>query len=160
MTKRTQEAHGAGDGASGRRKGGRPTKYTPELGDRICAWIADGNSARSACVEFGFAMSTLFKWLRDRPQFSEQYARACEARADTLAEEIIEIADDSSRDWSKDDEGNDVFNHEHVQRDRLRVDARKWAAARMNPRKWGDRQQVEHSGHLGVTHEQALEELE
>lgn len=126
-----------------RNKGGRPTKYTPALGDRICAWIAEGNSARSACEQFGISRDTLFRWLREHGEFSDQYARAREDQADTIADEVIEIAD------TEDD----------PQKARVRVDARKWAAARMSPRKWGDRQQVEHSGQLGITHEQALDEL-
>ena len=62
--------------------------------------------------------------------FAEQYARAREAQADALADEIVDIADgaDSSGDAA---------------RDRLRIDARKWAAARLTPRKYGDAVKVE-----------------
>lgn len=110
--------------------GGRPTDYTPELADKICAWIAEGNSARSACREFGFGMSTLFRWLRERSDFREQYVRAREESADTLVDDMREIE----------------ASEPDVQRAKLKCDNRKWVAARMSPRKWGDRQQVEHTG--------------
>lgn len=130
---------------------GRPSVYSEELADEICARIVEGNSARSVCKSLGIGITTMFRWLREKEEFRQQYARACQERADTLAEEIVEIADNSTGDWHEDKDGRQVFDHEHVQRDRLRVDARKWAAARMNPRKWGDRQEIEHRGLEKVT---------
>jgi hypothetical protein len=56
--------------------------------------------------------------------------------------EIIEIADDASGDYVTTSDGKRIVDHENIQRSRLRVDARKWAAARLAPRKYGDR--VEH----------------
>ena len=52
--------------------------------------------------------------------------------------EIIEIADDASGDYVTTSEGKRIVDHENIQRSRLRVDARKWAAARLAPRKYGD----------------------
>jgi len=88
------------------------------------------------------ASSTVFLWLKDHPEFSEQYARAREAQADTLADEILEIADDASNDWMmKNDPDNPgwLANQEHIQRSRLRVDSRKWYAGKVAPKKYGDR---------------------
>ena len=39
-------------------------------------------------------------------------------------------------------DGKTIVDHENIQRSRLRVDARTWAAARLAPKKYGDR--VEH----------------
>src|SRR5258706_80370 len=72
----------------------------------------------------------------------DQYARAREEQADKLFREIIEIADDKSGDCITTSDGKPIVDHENIQRSRLRVDARKWAAARLAPRKYGDR--VEH----------------
>jgi hypothetical protein len=63
-----------------------------------------------------------------------------------LAEEIITIADDSSGDVIVDDDGNEQTNHERVARSRLRVDARKWYASKLAPKRYGDK----------VTHEQNI----
>src|SRR5260370_40206331 len=75
------------------------------------------------------------KSLRD---FRDQYARAREEQADKLFREIIEIADDASGDYVTTSDGKTIVDHENIQRSRLRVDARKWAAARLAPKKYGD----------------------
>jgi len=64
------------------------------------------------------------------------HARA--EQADKLFREIIEIADDASGDYVTTSDGKRIVDHENIQRSRLRVDARKWAAARLAPKKYGD----------------------
>jgi hypothetical protein len=71
--------------------------------------------------------------------FLERYTRAREAQAHKLFREIIEIADDASGDYVTTRDGKNIVDHENIQRSRLRVDARKWAAARLAPKKYGDR---------------------
>jgi len=73
------------------------------------------------------------------------YARAREAQAEVLADEIVEIADDSSEDFifaeGEDQDGKGAkkyVNKEYVKRSALRVDARKWVAAKLLPKKYGD----------------------
>src|SRR5258708_32882014 len=61
--------------------------------------------------------------------FRDQYARAREEQADKLFREIIEIADEASGDYVTTSDGKRIVDHENIQRSRLRVDARKWAAA-------------------------------
>ena len=39
--------------------------------------------------------STVFRWLAENAEFREQYAHAREQQADTLADEIISIADEA-----------------------------------------------------------------
>jgi len=86
--------------------------------------------------------STVHLWLANIEGFSDQYARACEIRADVYADQILEIADDASRDWvtKKNPDGStyQVFDGEHVQRARLRIDSRKWLMSKMAPKKYGD----------------------
>ena len=60
----------------------------------------------------------------------------------TSQAQLIDTADDASRDYVATSDGKRIVDHENIQRSRLRVDARKWAAARLAPRKYGDR--VEH----------------
>jgi hypothetical protein len=63
-------------------------------------------------------------------------------RAERMAEEILDIADDGSNDWiEREQDGRTVIvaDHEHIQRSKLRVDARKWLMAKMLPKKYGDR---------------------
>jgi hypothetical protein len=125
---------------------GRPSLYTPELAAAICARLADGESLKSICSDEAMpSKSSVYLWLQEKPKFSELYARAKEDSADALADEILEISDNAKNDWmqrhGKDDAGW-VANGEHIQRSRLRVDARKWIASKLKPKKYGEKLDV------------------
>lgn len=118
----------------------RPTDYTSELAGVICGQIAEGRSLRAVCEADNMPdKSTVFRWLAKDQAFRDQYARAREAQADAMAEEILEIADDSSGDVTEDSQGNERANSEFVNRSRLRVDARKWLLSKMAPKKYGEK---------------------
>lgn len=136
---------------------GQPSAYTPELAAKVCEHIANGLSLRAiAAMPDMPATSTIMAWLDGaRPEFSEQYARAREAQADKMAEDIIAIADEectmiraSKHGLDGDDDGMQevVFDTTAVARNRLRVDARKWLASKLAPKKYGDKIQNEHTG--------------
>lgn len=133
---------------------GRPSLFTAELAAAICERISLGESLRSICRDEKMpAQSTVFRWLSQDAAFSEQYARAKEESADTLADEILEIADDATNDWMErhgDGDAGWIANGEHIQRSRLRVDARKWVAAKLKPKKYGERQTIEHEGGVNL----------
>lgn len=123
---------------------GRPSDYTPELAAKICERIADGESLKAICSGDDMpSKASVYLWLTKHPEFSDMYVRAREDQADTLADEIIEIADDATRDTIVDDDGNETCNSEWINRSRLRVDARKWIAAKLKPKKYGER--IDHS---------------
>ena len=108
----------------------------PEKIAAILALISSGKSVRKACAEIGVPDPTFLLWV-EQEGISEQYARAMEKRADAVFEDIIEIADNPDP-------------NADVQRDKLRVDSRKWAVARMAPRKYGDRLDLNHGGDMKV----------
>ncbi len=117
------------------KKMGRPSDYNEEIADWICAELAMGKSLRTICLSPAMpGRETVFRWLRQRDTFRDQYARAKAEAADALFEDILDIADDASGDY--DEEGR--FRPENVQRARLRIDARKWMMAKMKPKKYGD----------------------
>ena len=125
-----------------KRKKGRPSLYTEALAVKICLRLAEGESLRKICEAKGMpSAETVRRWLLDDEDFCAQYVRAREVQADRFAEEILEIADDASDDWTVGKEDKKVVDHEHVQRSRLRVDTRKWLMARMAPKKYGDKMQ-------------------
>lgn len=132
--------------------GGRPSKYTEKLAGEICELIASGMSLREICRTRDDipAMSTVFKWLSENSKFSEQYTRAREVMAETMADEILEIADDGTNDWveraDKNGEVRVVADADHISRSRLRVDSRKWLLSKMMPKKYGDKVSTEVSG--------------
>ncbi len=68
-------------------------------------------------------------------------------QADALFDEALEIADEASGDWTTDKNGKLALDHEHVQRSRLRVDTRKWAAGKLAPKRYGDK--IQHTGEGG-----------
>jgi hypothetical protein len=92
---------------------------------------------------------TLFSWLRKYPEFLKQYEAAKAESADALTEEMLDIADDGTNDWMEvhDKDGECIgykVNGEHVQRSRLRVETRKWIAAKLKPKKYGDKVDLNH----------------
>lgn len=107
--------------------------------DRIISEIEKGNPLRHALHLKDMPSSqTFFKWIANDEIKSKRYARACEVRADQIFEEILEIADDPREDAIVTDNGI-VMNTEFVQRSKLRIDARKWMLAKMNPKKYGEK---------------------
>lgn len=130
--------------------GGRPSTYTQELADRICEGIALGSSLRTVLTGDDMpVMSTVFKWIREHEEFSNQYARACEERTEAMSEDLLDIADDGSNDWMEVHKGDTeawVTNGEALQRSRLRVDTRKWLMSKMKPKKYGDKIDVTSGG--------------
>lgn len=124
--------------------GGRPSSYTQELADAICADLSMGTSLRTVCKSDDMpSIATVFNWFRKYPEFLEQYTRAKEESADAMAEDILDIADDATNDYmmrtGKDDTESYQLNGEHIQRSRLRVESRKWLMAKMKPKRYGDK---------------------
>ena len=107
--------------------------------DAICAGISLGKSTRAMCIEAGISQRMLWNWLASSAELMEQYLRAKELCVDAYAEEIIEISDDRSQDLHVDEKGREVTNREAIARTQLRIDARKWYASRLAPKKYGDK---------------------
>lgn len=119
---------------------GRTVAEMQQLSAEILGGIASGKSLRALLKAPGMpSMPTLFAWLKADREFHALYARAREAQAEGYADEIADIADQAA--------GLDAAG---VNAARLRVDARKWIAAKLLPRKYGDHVNIEHSGALSV----------
>lgn len=104
--------------------GGRPTEYTEELADEICRRIMEGESLKHITDGDDMpARSSVHLWLANNGVFSDKYARAKENQADTLADELIDLADNAT----------------DVNKARLQIDTRKWAASKLKPKKYGDK---------------------
>ena len=110
----------------------------PENAELICDRLADGYTLRQIAKELDCSPGSITDWVRADDQFAVRYTRAMELRADRMAEEIQEIADDGTNDWMEREGVAVGIDHEHIQRSKLRVDARKWLMAKMAPRKYGD----------------------
>ena len=128
------------------KKNGRPTTYTPELGDRICDEIMKsemGLFGLSEKYDWFPAPSSVYLWLTQYPNFSERYRACKEAQQDMMAESIIKIADDSSQDEIFSPNGNRIENREFTSRSKLRVETRMWLMERLAPKKYGKQVEAE-----------------
>ena len=125
------------------KKIGRPSSYNKQIGLVICNRIADGESLRKICSFDGMPSKTsVLRWLADEAnkEFRTQYAHAREMQADSLFDEMIDIADEIQDDTYIDSNGNERTSNEVVQRSRLRIDTRKWIAGKLRPKVYGDKQ--------------------
>lgn len=124
---------------------GRASDFTQATADAICEGLIEGRSLRSICLADDMpSASTVCRWLAVNEEFRQQYAQARDAQADTLADEMLDIADDGSNDWMErhDDEGGNIGwreNGEAIGRSKVRIDTRKWIASKLKPKKYGDR---------------------
>lgn len=99
------------------------------------------------------SQDTIYRWVLNNPEFSERYAEARDIGLDIMADDLLDIADDGSNDWTErfDRDGNSIgwkVNGEAILRSRLRVDTRKWYLSKLAPKRYGDR--IEHVGANGL----------
>ncbi len=87
---------------------------------------------------------TVYQWVLHKPEFAKKYRAAREMQQERHLEEIKEISDDGINDTYIDEDGNERTNHDVIARSKLRVDTRKWIMARMSPRKYGDKVDLNH----------------
>jgi len=106
---------------------GRPTKYTEILADDICERIAKGKSLINICGELNLSYSQVMVWLKKYPDFTDNYARAREAQADWYADEIISVIDNAKSDRNE------------IERAKVKIEALKWVASKLKPKKYGDK---------------------
>lgn len=113
-------------------------KFTQEVADEICNRIAEGESLRAICNDAHIPhTATVKRWLinDEYEDFRAQYTRAREEQTETFVDQIVSIADEE----------------DDPQRARVRIDARKWVASKLKPKKYGDRITNEHTGQINVT---------
>lgn len=134
---------------------GNTTTFTQEIADKICEEIATSSkSLRTICKGKDMpAVRTVLSWLSEGDKtdakeefrrFLHQYTRAREQQADFLAEEMLEISEHTEEDHT-------AFTGINViQRDKLRIETRKWIASKLKPKKYGDRLDLNHAGDISI----------
>lgn len=125
---------------------GRPTKYSERLADEICFAISRSTFGLYTLCKRNPqwpSQKVLFEWLSKYDYFREGYNKAKTIQAEFLVDQIVEIADDTKNDTLETGLGTTVPNGANVQRSRLRVDARKWVASKLFPKKFSDRMEIE-----------------
>ncbi len=115
-------------------------RYSPEIAKEILDRLAAGESLLGMCREEHLPdESSVRGWVTyDYNGFRKPYQVARDCGLDTMADSLLEIADDSRNDYME-KEGKTVLNSENIARSRLRVDTRKWYMAKLAPKRYGDR---------------------
>jgi hypothetical protein len=133
-------------------KTGRPSTYTTEIADEICSRLSQGEPLRAICRDEGMpAWRTVYGWMAASDDLSTRIAHAREIGEESLAQECLDIADNAANDWMEkhDKDGAAVgwqLNGDHVQRSKLRIETRLKLLAKWNPKKWGEKVDLNHGG--------------
>lgn len=127
-------------------KGGRPSKYTPELVEEICQRIGSGEPLAVICRDDHMPdQATVWRWEQRMPEVSQAIARAREDGWDYIAYRCRLTARGDAGGESKSD----------VKRDKLIIETDLKLLAKWDPKRYGDRQQIEHSGSIASTSDPA-----
>lgn len=126
----------------------RPSGFTEEIAELICERLASGESLLKICEDSEAGMppqTTVFNWLHSHPSFLENYMRARESWAHAEFQRMMEIADTPQMGEKTElSEGKlKITTGDMTEHRRLQIETRKWALARMFPKKYGDRQAVD-----------------
>lgn len=89
---------------------------------------------------------TVLRWLETNPDFATRYARARQVQGDLMDEKILEEAEKTTP--------------ENAHAQRVKIEAYKWRAAKLAPKRYGDRIDVtgdrgKLEGNQGLTLQQA-----
>ena len=116
---------------------GRPTLYSKKLADTICTRLSLGESMRSVCrSEEMPEMETIWRWLREKKDFNEQYVRATEERTEAQHEDLLDLGDNAIElSQSVDPKASGAV----VQAVKLKADNLRWVMSKMKPKKYGDK---------------------
>lgn len=118
--------------------------YDQKKADKIIEAIAAGKTLTSILRKKNMpTRMTIYRWEQDNPEFKQQLADARDYGADEIAQDCLEIADDTQDDYinelSEDGTFTSKLNREHVQRSKLRIETRLKLLACWNPRKYGQK---------------------
>ena len=119
-----------------------PIPFDQDTADEICEAIASGHGLISYLKSDPElpSYSTVMRWVRDFPEFADQYARAREDMADNDADKIADVA-------QRVEDG--LIDPAAA---RVAIDAYKWSAGKRRPKRYGEKLEVENTGSVQVTH--------
>lgn len=132
----------------------------PDLKDKIpeiLDAIASGRSLNEICDQDGYPHRVTFlRWVREDEDLERKYSLAISMRADVYFERMLDIAANQELGETvktvdgPDGEKTEITKGDMVNHRRLHIDTIKWALARMNPKKYGDKVDLNHGGKVKV----------
>lgn len=135
--------------------GGRPIEWTGEAKEiavtAICLGISTGKSLKSILDKDDSlpSYSSFMTWIGEDEKFLEKYRVAIDIRTEVRAEEITDIADAPPQTYI-DANGATRIDPAFIAMQKNRMDARKWEASKLKPKKYGDKLNVEATGKDGA----------
>ena len=124
-------------------KMGRPSKMTEDTIAEICGRLASGEPMSRISDDHHMPdMTNVYKWLKKNDEFRQRYEEARKDGAHTFADQIAKIIDQKPLEIM-DENGNIRYDSGSIAWQRLRMDGRKWLAAKYLPKVYGERMAVE-----------------
>ena len=123
---------------------GGPTKYTEELGDKICNAIATSECGIPELCKQNPDFphhATIRTWVWKIQSFRDKYYTAKAAQADLFAESTMRISQEKHTFTDRD--GNEKFDPGAVAWQKLNVNTRHWHASKLLPKIYGDKKEIE-----------------
>lgn len=128
---------------------GRPSIFTPELGEAICHRIACGESLRSICRDDDMpGKSTVMRWLSDKDK--AEFLAQMDAARDLQADDFVDEQNELSRQLPERHPQHGGYDAAHVAHIRNRISTLQWMAEKMKPKKYGNKTALEHSGSIDL----------
>lgn len=139
-----------------------PETYAPdrraEIMGIVVASLGEGKPLAEICREPGMPdRVTIYRWRDEDAEFAQHIARAREAGFDAIAEDCLDIADETGRDTKYGKDGQESPDGEWIARSRLRVETRLKLLAKWDPKRYGDKVDVNHGGQAGNPIESKME---
>lgn len=123
--------------------------------EEVLLHISLGKTMRQAFDDAGLAkerIASLYRIFLQDKTVRHWYDDARSLATESMADEIVDISDARADD--RDGEGKIL--HETINRDRLRVDTRKFLMGKFVPRRFGDTKHHLHEGELNINHAAVL----
>ncbi|MFN3352936.1 MAG: hypothetical protein ACK4Z5_04945 [Brevundimonas sp.] len=131
---------------------GRPSTFTQEIADEICERLSKGEPLAHICRDENMpAVRTVSDWKKAHQSFSADFARARDEGFDAIAADCLEIADESSKDTVYGKDGDERPDTEWISRSKLRIETRLKLLAKWDPKRYGEKLDLNHSGGIGIT---------
>lgn len=134
--------------------GGRPTDFSDVIAETICDAIATTDKGLEAICRADDSLPeprTVYRWLYKNHEFCQKYNDAKQSQTFLMAEQVLAIADDTSRDTIESEHGEQP-DSEWIARSKLRVDTRKWLMSKLAPKKYGEKLDLNHGGTIQSVH--------
>lgn len=111
---------------------GRPSSFTDEIAERVLDQLAEGKSLVEICRADDMPSArTVHQWVADNPNFSQNYTRAREVQAEFMDDKVMQVAERAGED---------------PQAAKVKIDAYKWRASHLAPKKYGTKLDLTSAG--------------